>query len=108
MSESLYSPSWYRVADLKPRLRRHLQIRRHRYRDETWFVLQDYAAGKAHRLKGTAANLGATALRKAALSLEKAAKADDPAKARAVYPELVKAADQLKAYTRTLDWSKVT
>ena len=50
MSDTLYSPSWYRVADLKPRLRRHLQIRRHRYRDETWYVLQDYAAGKAHRL----------------------------------------------------------
>lgn len=64
-------------------------------------------AGRAHRLKGTAANLGATALRAAALSLEKAAKADDPAGIRAAYPELVRAADQLKDYTRTLDWSNV-
>ena len=34
MSESVYSSSWYRVADLKPRLRSHVQIHRHRYRGQ--------------------------------------------------------------------------
>ena len=50
MSESLFSPSWYRVAELTPRIRRHAQIHRHEYRDEVWFLLQDHAAGRSHRL----------------------------------------------------------
>lgn len=54
MADSLFSPSWYRVAGLRPRLRRHLQIRRHQYREETWYILQDYAAQKAHRLNPNA------------------------------------------------------
>jgi putative peptide zinc metalloprotease protein len=43
MSEALFSASWYRVEGLTPRLRSHAQIHRHRYRGETWFVLQDSA-----------------------------------------------------------------
>lgn len=50
MSDSLFSPSWYRVAELRPRVRRHLQIHRHEYRGAVWFVLQDHAAGRSHRL----------------------------------------------------------
>lgn len=49
MAESIYSPSWYRVAELKPRLRGHVQIRRHHYREELWYVLQDPASGRHHR-----------------------------------------------------------
>ena len=49
MSESLFSPSWYRVADLKPRLRQHAQLHRHDYRGKIWFVLQDHAGGRSHR-----------------------------------------------------------
>jgi putative peptide zinc metalloprotease protein len=49
MAESLFSPSWYRVAGLKPRLRSHTKIHRHAYRDEVWFVLQDHLSGKFHR-----------------------------------------------------------
>jgi hypothetical protein len=41
MVKSLFSPSWYRVAGLKPRLRRHAHIHRHHYRGELWYVLQD-------------------------------------------------------------------
>ena len=41
MAESLFSPSWYRVAHLTPRLRKHAQILRHEYRSQTWYVLQD-------------------------------------------------------------------
>lgn len=49
MSDSIFSPSWYRVARLKPRLRSHVQIHRHRYRGDLWYVLQDHASGRFHR-----------------------------------------------------------
>jgi len=49
MSESLFSPSWYRVANLKPRIRAHARILRQSFRDEVWFVLQDQAAERSHR-----------------------------------------------------------
>lgn len=49
MSEPLFSPSWYRVARLRPRLRGHTRIYRHVYRDEVWFVLQDHAKGRYYR-----------------------------------------------------------
>lgn len=50
MAGTLFSPSWYRVAGLKPRLRAHVQIHRHSYRDTVWFVLQDHSSGRSHRL----------------------------------------------------------
>lgn len=49
MSGSLFSPVWYRVADLKPRLRRHTRIHRHSYRGRIWYVLQDRVTGQFHR-----------------------------------------------------------
>jgi len=49
MSDALFSPSWYRVADLKPRIRAHTVIHRHAYRGKVWFILQDQAAGRSHR-----------------------------------------------------------
>ena len=54
MSETLHSPSWYRVAGLKPRIRVHAQIHRHAYRGEIWFVLQDHASGRSHRFSPAA------------------------------------------------------
>jgi len=54
MSDSLFSPSWYRVAELKPRLRSHAQIHRHDYRGKVWFILQDHAAGRSHRFSPAA------------------------------------------------------
>ena len=53
-SDALFSPSWYRVAGLKPRIRAHAQIHRHAYRGEVWFVLQDRAAGRSHRFSRAA------------------------------------------------------
>jgi putative peptide zinc metalloprotease protein len=50
VSGSIYSSSWYRVSTLKPSLRGHTEIHRHHYRGELWYVLQDHAAGKHHRL----------------------------------------------------------
>ena len=49
MSAASLSQSWYRVAALKPRLRPHLRLHRHRYRGEVWFVLQDPSSGRTHR-----------------------------------------------------------
>nr|VFJ59182.1 MAG: putative peptide zinc metalloprotease protein [Candidatus Kentron sp. DK] len=49
MTESLHSASWYRVADLKPAVRRHAQLERHDYRDQIWYVLRDPANERSHR-----------------------------------------------------------
>ena len=54
MSQQLFSPSWYRVAQLTPRLRTHAQIHRHQYRGETWYVLQDLASERFHRFSPSA------------------------------------------------------
>jgi len=54
VSETIYSPSWYRVANLKPRLRLHTKIHRHEYRGRVWFILQDYAGGRSHRFSPAA------------------------------------------------------
>ncbi|MBL8486359.1 MAG: peptidase M50 [Rhodocyclaceae bacterium] len=40
---------WHRVAGLRPRLRAHGQVRRHSYRGEPWYVLEDAASGRHHR-----------------------------------------------------------
>jgi putative peptide zinc metalloprotease protein len=37
------------VVNLKPRLRSHLEIHRHHYRGELWYVLQDHASGRFQR-----------------------------------------------------------
>src|SRR5262245_37174520 len=52
----MFSPSWYRVAGLKPRLRSHIEIHRHSYRGRIWFMLQDHATGRTHRLPPAAYN----------------------------------------------------
>ena len=54
MTASLLSNSWYRVAALKPRLRSHARLHRHRYRGEVWYVLQDPASGRTHRFSPAA------------------------------------------------------
>lgn len=54
MAGGLYSPSWYRVADLKPRLRAHTEIHRQRFRGGVWYLLQDHQTGHFHRLSPAA------------------------------------------------------
>ena len=44
------SSSWYRVAGLRPKLREHASISRHRYRGSSWYIVHDAATGRAHRL----------------------------------------------------------
>ena len=50
MANSLFSPYWYRVADLRPQMRSHVQVLRHTYRDELWYLLKDPVSGRQHRL----------------------------------------------------------
>lgn len=49
MAEAFLSTIWYRVAELRPRLRAHVTVHRHRYRGRAWYVLHDHGAGKVHR-----------------------------------------------------------
>ena len=44
------SSSWYRVAGLRPRLREHATVHRHRYRGSVWYVVHDHATGRVHRV----------------------------------------------------------
>lgn len=54
MTESIFSPLWYRVAALQPHLRSHIQIHRHHYRGKLWYVLEDHSTGRHHRFKHAA------------------------------------------------------
>ena len=49
MAQQLMSASWYRVAELRPRLRSHFRIHQHRYRGGRWYVLQDRMSRRTHR-----------------------------------------------------------
>ncbi len=54
MASSLYSPSWYRIAPLKPRLKPHVRLHRQRFRGQTWHIVQDDQSGHFHRLSPAA------------------------------------------------------
>jgi len=54
VSSPLFSQSWHRVAQLRPRIRPHAQIHRHHYRGQRWYVLQDHATGAFHRFQPSA------------------------------------------------------
>lgn len=54
MPELLYSPRWYRVADLRPRLRPQVLIQRKRWRDQLWYLLTNDAVGNFHRINESA------------------------------------------------------
>jgi putative peptide zinc metalloprotease protein len=45
----LFSPSWYRVAKLQPRIRNHNEILRHVYRGEIQYVLHNHSTGEVYR-----------------------------------------------------------
>ena len=49
MSSPLLSNSWYRVQGLRPKLLSRVQLYRHRYRGQLWYVLRDPASGRVHR-----------------------------------------------------------
>ena len=49
-----FSESWYRVAELKPKLRAGAQISRQFYRGDRWYVVRDPAGNQFHRLSDSA------------------------------------------------------
>ena len=53
-AESLFSPNWFRVADLHPLLGGHVQVRRQPSRDALWYVFSDTSTGRQHRLNDVA------------------------------------------------------
>lgn len=53
-SDSLFSPNWFRVANLHPQLGGHVQVRRQSSRDALWYVFIDTATGRQHRLNDIA------------------------------------------------------
>lgn len=54
MAIDLFSPSWYRMADLKPRLRTHVHIYRQHHRDGQCYVIHDRVTGRFHRATSAA------------------------------------------------------
>jgi len=49
MDKSLFSEHWYRVAEIKVRLRGHARIHRYHFRGKLWYMLQDRTSGRYHR-----------------------------------------------------------
>ncbi len=49
MAHLLFSPSWYRVSKLRPRIRGHNQIHRHTSGDEIRYLLQNHSTGQVYR-----------------------------------------------------------
>lgn len=56
-TEAYLSASWYRVASLRPALKSQARIRRHRFRSEVWYVVQDPASGRFNRFTPAAYQL---------------------------------------------------
>lgn len=54
ITRSLFSPHWYRVQSITPRLKKHAQIHRHTYRGQRWYVLEDRLSGRYHRFSPAA------------------------------------------------------
>ena len=54
MSRPLLSGEWYRLRNLRPRLRGHARIHRHAYRGQVWYVVEDRIGGKHHRFNAAA------------------------------------------------------
>ena len=54
MAQDLLSGAWYRVSELRPRLRSHVRVNRHEYRGERWYVIADRISRRSHRVNGPA------------------------------------------------------
>ncbi len=54
MSNSPQSSLWYRIATLKPKLHTHIDIHRHNYRDQIWYLLENTVTARSHRFNPVA------------------------------------------------------
>lgn len=50
MSEEKNNQLWFRIANLKPRLRNHVSFVRQEYRGEIWYIYQDHSTNRFHKL----------------------------------------------------------
>ena len=57
MARSVFSQSWHSVAEMKPRLIPQARIKRHVYRQQVWYVVQDQTGGRYHRFSAAAYEL---------------------------------------------------
>lgn len=57
IDQSVFSPLWHRVRDLKPRLRSDAPIHRQVYRGQLWYVVNDAGSGRYHRFTPAAWSL---------------------------------------------------
>ncbi len=57
MTDSLFSPLWYRVANIKPQLKNHVKLHRHDYRGLIWYIFADKATSRNHRFSAKAYQL---------------------------------------------------
>ncbi|MCK5395766.1 MAG: peptidase M50, partial [Gammaproteobacteria bacterium] len=56
MSEQLLSSHWYRIANTKLSLPKHVRVHQHNYRKTVWYVLRDEITGKHHRFNQASYN----------------------------------------------------
>lgn len=54
MAASLFSENWHRVAQLKPRLRDSVIVKRQHWRKQLWYLLTDEMSGQQHRINTAA------------------------------------------------------
>ena len=54
MTAALFSAEWYRVAEVRPRLRSQVRVLRQQWRGQRWFLLSDAATGRQHRINDAA------------------------------------------------------
>ncbi|MGD8348321.1 MAG: hypothetical protein PVI79_03750 [Gammaproteobacteria bacterium] len=54
MNDELHSPHWFRVAALRPRLHDQVEIHRHDYRGQIWYLLENTTTGRSHRFNPAA------------------------------------------------------
>lgn len=50
MSESLFSPIWYRYSQQRPQLRAHTRVQPQKYRDQTWYLIINDSNGNHYRI----------------------------------------------------------
>ena len=56
MTEQLLNSHWYRIADSKISLPKHIRVHQHNYRNTVWYILRDDTTGKHHRFNQAAYN----------------------------------------------------
>ena len=54
MTDEMNSRHWYRVKILKPRLQDQVEIHRHDYRGQIWYLLENATSGRSHRFNPAA------------------------------------------------------